>query len=116
MDRFFRCLRLGTLAGASLCALAITQAQSKVLEVKITEVQSPTFDGQSFEDAGQYERIQGTVIGAIDPTNPLNADIADIGLAPKNASGLVEYQANFMIFRPMDPRKGNHKVLYEINN
>jgi hypothetical protein len=65
---------------------------------------------------GQYERVQGTIRGLIDPKNPLNAGIADIGLAPSSADGKVEYTSNFMIFRPIEAGKGNHKIIYDNNN
>src|SRR5215218_2121726 len=99
-----------------LVGLAASQAEAKVLEFKITETVTPIFDGQSFGTVGQYERLQGTIKGVLDPKSPFNAGIADIQLAPVNAAGMVEYSANFMIFRPVDPSKGNRKVVYEINN
>jgi hypothetical protein len=99
-----------------LVGLAASQTEAKVLEFKITETVTPIFDGQSFGAVGQYERLRGTIKGVLDPKSPLNAGIADIQLAPVNAAGMIEYSANFMIFRPVDPFKGNRKVIYEINN
>jgi alpha/beta hydrolase family protein len=79
-------------------------------------VESPTFGGTGFGSVGQYERIEGTFTGEIDPRNPLNADIVDIGLAPKNAHGKVTYSADFQILRPIDLNKGNHHVIFELPN
>src|SRR5437660_261016 len=42
--------------------------------------------------------------------------IVDIGLAPRNARGKVEYSFDFYILKPTDPSKGNHKVFYEAPN
>ena len=66
--------------------------------------------------SGQYERIEGTFTGEVDPKNPSNADIVDIALAPKNAHGKVTYSADFQILRPIDLSKGNHRVIFELPN
>ncbi|HEY3243808.1 MAG TPA: alpha/beta hydrolase domain-containing protein, partial [Phycisphaerae bacterium] len=42
--------------------------------------------------------------------------ITDILLAPRNASGHVEYAHNFYILKPLDLSKGNHKMMYEPPN
>ena len=54
--------------------------------------------------------------GEIDPTDPKNAVIVDIQLAPRNASGKVEYSYDFYILKPIDLTKGEHKVMYEPPN
>jgi hypothetical protein len=82
----------------------------------ITTVESPTFAGASFGLVGQYERIDGTFAGEVDPKDPSNADIVDIALAPKNAHGKVTYSADFQILRPIDLSKGNHRVIFELPN
>ena len=79
-------------------------------------MESPTFGGATFGAVGAYERIEGTITGEVDPKNPLNADIVDIGLAPKNADGKVGYSADFQILRPIDLSKGNHRVLFDLPN
>jgi Alpha/beta hydrolase domain len=91
-------------------------AQARLTRIEITGVQSPGFEGTSFGATGQYEKLVGRVYGEIDPKDPLNAIITDIRLAPANARGMVEYSSNVMIIRPVDPQKGNHKLLFEINN
>jgi hypothetical protein len=103
-------------AACGLAGLAGSLAEAKVLEFKVTEAISPIFDGQSFGTVGQYERLKGTITGAVDPKSPLNAGIVDLGLVAVNTDGLVEYSANFMIFRPLDASKGNRKVIYDLNN
>ena len=71
--------------------------------------------------------IIGPIIGAVvfialmslvrEPTRrTLNAVIVDIGLAPKNAQGLVTYSTDFQVLRPIDRSKGNRRMLYEITN
>ena len=45
--------------------------------------------------------------GELDPTDPKNAVIVDIELAPRNASGKVEYAFDFYILKPIDLTKGS---------
>lgn len=87
-----------------------------VTQVNITCVQSPTFGGASFGSVGQYELIQGTFTGEVDPSNPQNAVIVDIQNAPRNAQGLVTYSADFQIFRPIKLSQGNHRVIFDLPN
>lgn len=54
-----------------------------------------TFGGKTFGDVGAYQKIRGAATGQLDPNDPKNAVIADIALAPRNASGMVEYSMDF---------------------
>lgn len=102
---------------ATACLVSIARpARARITHIEIKSVQSPIFEGISFGATGQYEKLVGRLVGEIDPKDPLNAVITDIKLAPVNARGMVEYSANVMIIRPVDPQKGNHKLLFEINN
>jgi hypothetical protein len=103
-----------SLTGVVLCGAP--SAQARVTQVKITKTESPTFGGASFGAVGQYERISGQIIGEVDPKDPLNAIIIDIGLAPKNPNGMVTYSTDFQILRPVDRANGNKRVIYEITN
>jgi Alpha/beta hydrolase domain len=108
---------LARLALIGLSAVALTPpASARVTQLTITATESPTFGGRSFGAVGAYERISGRITGAVDPKDPLNAVIVDIGLAPKNAQGLVSYSADIQILRPIDRSKGNRRLLYEITN
>ena len=49
-----------------------------------------------------YEKLTGHFYGHLDPRHPLNAIITDLELAPRNARGLVEYSATFIILKPVD--------------
>jgi Alpha/beta hydrolase domain len=91
-------------------------ADARVTQINITTVESPTFSGASFGLVGAYERIEGTITGEVDPTNPLNGVIVDIDLAPKNANGTVGYSTDFQILRPVDLTKGNHRVFFDLPN
>jgi hypothetical protein len=100
----------------SLASMMVMPAQAEVTKIVITGRQSPAFGGYSWPGVGQYERISGKAYGALDPKDPKNAVIADIALAPRNAKGLVEYSFDFYILKPIDPAKGNHKMVYEPPN
>ncbi len=105
-------------AGVPLIAFGLPvtpHADARITRIEIT-AQSPAFGGTSFGDVGQYEKLTGRIYGEVDPTEAPDSTITDIALAPKNARDMVEYSANIMIFRPVDPAKGNHKLLMGINN
>jgi hypothetical protein len=92
-------------------------AAARITEIRITTVETPTFDGASFGAVGQYERIEGTLTGAVDPRNPRNAVITDIALAsPKNPDGTVAYSVDFQILRPVNLAAGNHRIVFELPN
>ena len=69
-----------------------------------------------FGKSGQYEQLDGTAYGEVDPDDPRNAYIQDLALAPRNARGLVEYATTVTILKPVVPDQGNHTLLLEIAN
>jgi len=91
-------------------------AQARITMVQITTTESPTFGVYSWPGVGQYEKLVGKAVGEVDPTDPKNAVIVDINLAPRNASGKVEYSFDFYILKPIDLNQGAHKVMYEPPN
>jgi hypothetical protein len=91
-------------------------ADARIIKVQITTTESPTFGGYSWPSVGQYEKIVGKAFGEVDPTDPKNAVIVDIELAPRNANGNVEYAFDFYILKPIDLSQGAHKVMYEPPN
>src|SRR5215468_2100178 len=101
-------------AGAML--VASPAAHARVTKIQVTSKESPTFGGYAFKGVGAYEKIVGKAFGELDPNDPKNAVIVDIGLAPRNANGKVEYAFDFYILKPIDLSKGNHKVMYEPPN
>ncbi|MEQ1775346.1 MAG: alpha/beta hydrolase domain-containing protein, partial [Burkholderiales bacterium] len=86
--------------------------------VTTLDIQSRTtvLDGQSFGATGAYEKIAGTIRFAVDPKHPLHQGITDIGLAPRNAQGLVEFAGDFYLLKPVDLRKGNGRLLMDTAN
>jgi Alpha/beta hydrolase domain len=76
----------------------------------------PFADGKEFGTVGGYLRITGTASGELDSRQALNAVIVNLDKAPRNERGLVEYEADFYIMRPVDLGSGNQKILYEVVN
>jgi hypothetical protein len=89
---------------------------SGIVRLEINQVESPTFEGRSFGSVGQYEKLTGRAYGEVDPTDLRNSVITDIALAPRNASGMVEYSTDVMILKPVDMSGANHRLFYELNN
>lgn len=85
-------------------------------EFVITETETPTFGGRSFGSVGQYERLTGYAVGAVDPDDRRNAGIVNIDKAPRNADGHIEYRVDICILRPVDPEKSNGWLFYEVLN
>jgi hypothetical protein len=96
--------------------LVAAPTEAGITRIQIVTRESPTFGGYSWPGVGQYEKIVGKAFGEVDPTDPKNALIVDIALAPRNAHGNVEYAFDFYILKPIDLTKGAHKVMYEPPN
>lgn len=106
---------VATLSSVFALASAPIAAHAEITRIDITS-RAPTFDGRTFGAAGAYEKLRGKAFGEIDPTDPKNAVITDLSLAPRNARGKVEYAMDIMIIKPIDLSKGNSKLFMEINN
>jgi len=91
-------------------------AQARVTRMVVEQRESPAYDGRFYGEAGPYEVIRGHVFGELDPKDPLNAIITDIGLAPRNARGMVEYAATFALAKPVDMAKASGVMLYQVPN
>ena len=81
------------------------------LEVQRRE---PVLNGTAFGDAGPYEKIAGVLHFAVDSALPVHEPIADIGLAPRNAEGRVEFSADFYLLRPIGG--GHRRLLLDVPN
>lgn len=73
-------------------------------------------DGQTFGDTGAYERIDGTLTFAVDPDNPVNSAIVDLGLAPRDEQGRVQFRSDVTMLLPADPARGNGRAIIELPN
>lgn len=107
------------LAGAAVVGLGAAvlaptpQADARITSIVISNKVSPAFNGQSFGAVGQYEQLEGTAFGELDPGDPLNAIVQDLDLAPRNTRGKVEYSMDIAILKPIDMSKSNRTLFYE---
>jgi hypothetical protein len=92
---------------------ADARAELRSLEVLSRE---PFADGMSFGETGPYEKIVAVAHFAVDPSHKRNQVIVDLPLAPRNADGRVEFEADVCILTPKDPARGNGAILYDVNN
>ncbi|HTV00749.1 MAG TPA: alpha/beta hydrolase domain-containing protein [Luteitalea sp.] len=97
-------------AAALLCGAPVS-AQVVRLEITSREPISGPPAG-----APAFELIRGKVHGEIDPADRHNAIIQDLGLAPRNARGMVEYAATFALSRPVDPARASRVLIYQVVN
>src|SRR2546421_5570859 len=108
---------LPALWAAALCwsaAAAVAAKPTKVFLHPASDV--IVAGGHAFGSGGAYEKVRGTVEFQIDPTDPRNAVITDLNLAPRNADELVSFDADYMLMYPADLSKWNHQLVSEINN
>ena len=108
-----RCAAAALFPAWLLCAAS--GAQARITGITITSRTSPAFGGSTFA-SGAYEQLDGTATGEVDPNDPQNAVITDVALAPRNAQGMVEYSMDVSILKPVDERRGNGVLLYDVVN
>ena len=53
---------------------------------------------------------------AVKPEDARNAGIVDLGLAPRNTAGEVEFTTQVYILKPADLSRGNGRLLYDVPN
>src|SRR5262249_27868068 len=117
LSRSPRALLHGTASAViALAAFAPNQADAKVTKIVIEKKTSPAFDGASSGAAGQYEILVGKAYGELDPKDPHNAIITDIGNAPTTARGMAEYMAPFQLANPIDMSKSSHFMWHDVPN
>jgi hypothetical protein len=87
-----------------------------VLQIEVTDRESPVFGGTKFGTVGPYERLHGTVFGELDPAHPLNAGIVNLDRAARNPQGTVEYRSDFRILKPLYLDRGNGCLVYDVPN
>src|SRR6185369_11336986 len=100
---------------AAALALWSTAAGAEVVRIEITS-REPMNNGEAAGAAGPFEILRGKIHGEIDPLDPHNRIIQDIGLAPRNARGHVEYVATFALAKPVDLAKASRVLLYQVVN
>ncbi len=101
-----------TAAGILLIHSIVT---AQVTKVDITSRQTVS-GGLADSPAGPYEVIKGVMHLEVAPDNPANKRIVDLKLAKRNSRGNVGFFTDFELHKPVDAGRGNHRLLYFVNN
>ena len=106
-----------TLVASTFIGLFVAQdAAAQVTRIDFRVVESPAFDGQSFGDIGQYERLRGVAYAEVDPNDVRNREIVNITNAPLNDRGRVEYSTTVEVYRPIDLERWNRAIYHIVPN
>lgn len=104
--------RFRPLLFALVALAASTPGLARLTQVTVLSV-TPVPAGAG---APAYEIIRGRFAGELDPRDPRNRIITDLGLAPRNARGRVEYSATFQLARPVEAAQASGVLLYDVPN
>ena len=100
------------LAGSLLIPAAVS---AEVVKVEITS-REVISNLPELIHTGPYEVIKGIISLEVDPGHPANRQIVDLRLAPRNDRGRVEFWTEFELHKPVDAKRGNHRLIYFVNN
>ena len=106
-----RCAKFRLTLAVACSAFALAPAA----QARVTRI---VFDGPPVALAGQpiaYEQIAGRAFGELDPADPRNSIIQDIGLA-KSADGKVRYTASFVLTKPVDMANASGLMWHDVPN
>ena len=88
---------------------------AEVIRVEVTS-REVVADSAGHHRSGPYEVIKGIIHLEVDPDNPANRRIVDLELAGRNSRGKVEFSTDFELHKPVDADRGNHRLIYFVNN
>ena len=106
-----RCAKFRLTLAVACSAFALAPAA----QARVTRI---VFDGPPVALAGQpiaYEQIAGRAFGELEPADPRNSIIQDIGLA-KSADGKVRYTASFVLTKPVDMANASGLMWHDVPN
>jgi len=90
-------------------ALAASAAQARVTRITIDSTTALT--GQD----GAYEQLRGRAFGELDPGDPHNVIITDLGLG-KDPDGNVRYETTFLLTKPVDMGQASGFMWHDVPN
>jgi len=103
------------LTGLLVGFMAVEPSGARAVRL-VVEQRTSFVGGADWGKAGPYEMLRGTAYLEADPNNPHDAVIVDLENAPRNAKGLVEFNTQFMILKPVEMQRSNRKIFYAVNN
>lgn len=91
---------------AALLALVVSAGAGAADVVRVVvDRRAVVFEGRAFGEAGAYELVVGRMVFTFDPSDPADARVVDLDLAPRNADGLVEVWADVIVLQPVDAQR-----------
>lgn len=100
-----------------LAAGMATPAEARESAIRLDiSARGPAFEGRSFGDAGAYEQIRAVAHMRIDPEDPANSGIVDLERAPRGPDGMVDYDVDVLILRPLAGGRVNGTLVYDVLN
>jgi hypothetical protein len=90
-------------------------APAKVVRVEVVSREVAS-DWPEQSPSGPYEVIKGMIHLEVDPDDPANQLIVDLNLADRNQRGNLEFSTEFELHKPVDAGRGNHRLVYFVNN
>ncbi len=100
---------------ATLSCILCASLHAAVTRVELVE-RTDYANGREFPKVGIYEQIRAKAYFEVDPNLPQNKIIVDLGLAARNARGMVEFSADVVVLKPTDTSRGNGTILFEVSN
>lgn len=98
-----------------LLFLSVVPSYAKVVGIEITSRQVFA-EGMKFGSTGAYEKIKGKLHYAVNPEHPANLRIVDLKYGPRDEKGLVRFSGDFILLKPIDLKKGNQRLFFDVNN
>jgi hypothetical protein len=83
---------------------------------EVTQSRTDVLGGRSYGAVGSYEWLEGRAHFALDPAHLRNRAVIDLGLAPRNSRGLVEFSADIAIMRPKDQARASGVTVFDVVN
>jgi hypothetical protein len=82
----------------------------------VIDKREPFAAGHEFGVTGAYEKLIGKAYGEVNPEAKHNKTIVNVSKAPKNERGRVEYSMDVFILKPLDMKRGNQTLFYDVVN
>lgn len=98
-----------------LLVLFPTASRAEITKL-VVEKREPFANGHEFSVTGAYEKLVGKAYGEVDPKAKKNRGIVNVSKAPKNERGRVEYSMDIFILKPVDVKRGNQTIFYDVVN
>jgi len=76
----------------------------------------PLADGRAFGDIGPYEELKGRLRYTLDPAHAANRGVTALALAPRGASGGVEFSTDLSLLVPVDRSRVSGRALIDVVN